>query len=176
MAVCVLLIMVVIAMILILHFSSPDSPKVTLVSLTASKFNLSTGDHISGHLNLQFQVLNPNLKKNFLYDDITISVYYGKHHHLASTVFPGFVHKKIETMPINITVRFEPGTMVRGISYDLTTYGFVKFDVKLSTLVYWRPWQFGYFRCSCDGVEVGLLSETGGHGEMIGPERNCEES
>ncbi|VVA92385.1 unnamed protein product [Arabis nemorensis] len=174
MAAFVILGLVATTVLLVLFFCLPDSPEVTLASLTVTKFN-STGDHISGYWNLQFQVLNTNLETDFFYDDVYCSVYHGKNR-LASTVFPSFVQKARETTPIHVTVHLTPETIARGINNDLITNSFAEFDVKLTSLVKWSLWSSEYVRVSCDDVEVGLLRAAGGHGKMIGPAKKCKVS
>ncbi|KFK44578.1 hypothetical protein AALP_AA1G276800 [Arabis alpina] len=155
---------------------SPDFPEVTLASLTVTKFNSTGGDHISGHWNLQFQVLNPNLETDFFYEDFCCSVYHGKNL-LASTVFPRFVQKARETTPINVTVYLTQETSAIGIGNDLTNNDFAEFDVKLTTIIKWSVLSLSSdITISCDDVAVGLLHTVGGHGKMIGPARKCKVS
>lgn len=171
---CILIGFLAAVILLALLFYSPDTPEVTLASLTVTKFNF-TGDHISGNFNIQFQSLNPNLCTDFFYKDVNFAVYHGKHR-LASTALSGFVQKKIQTTLINVTVHLTQGTTAEGIGNDLTTYSFSQFDVKLTAIIKWGLWSFDYLRFSCDDVAVGLLATTGGHGKMIGPVRKCQVS
>ncbi|CAH8253494.1 unnamed protein product [Arabidopsis lyrata] len=173
-ACCVFLGSILLAIILLIFFYPPDLPKVSLSSLTVTKFN-STGDHISGYLNMQFQVLNPNLVTDFFYHDVNCSVYHDKDH-LASTMSPGFVHPARETRQISVTVHLTPGTTARGIGDDLATYDFTEFDVKLTILVKSLFRSSEFVEVSCDDVTVGLLPTIGGHGKMIGPARICQVS
>lgn len=129
--------------------SPPDLPKVSLTSLTVTKFN-STGDHISGYLIMQFQVLNPNLETDLFYNNVNCSVYHSKHR-LASTVSPHFVPQ------INVVVHLTPWTTARGIGNDLATYGFADFDVKLTAVKKWLFWSSEAITVSCDDVVVGPL-------------------
>ncbi|CAN8306675.1 unnamed protein product [Cochlearia groenlandica] len=87
---------------------------------------------------MKFQVLNANSEKDFLYNDITFSVYYVKHHNMASYHVPRVCSKEDKS----------PGP---------STSPFV------SSREIW---------CSCDGVEVGLLSEAGCQG---GDDRSRED-
>ncbi|CAA7036269.1 unnamed protein product [Microthlaspi erraticum] len=171
---CVLFGFLAATILLVLLFYPPDTPEVTLASLTVTKFNF-TGDHISGNFNIQFQSLNPNLGTDFFYKDVDCSVYYGKHR-LASTVLSGFAQKERETKLINATVHLTQGTTAKGIGNDLTIFSVSQFDVTLTSLIEWEPWSFYYLRFSCDDVAVGFLATTGGHGKMIGPARKCQVS
>lgn len=175
MGACIFFGLIITGIVLVLFFSSPDLPKISLASLNVTKLNNSTGDRLFSCLNMQFQVLNPNLGTNIYYNDVYCSVYHGKNR-LASTVSPAFNQRAREKTQINVTVNLIPGTIARGIRNDLATYGFVKFDVKLTAVIKLLFQSSESVKISCDDVVVGLLPASGGNAKMIGPARMCRVS
>ncbi|CAH8390131.1 unnamed protein product [Eruca vesicaria subsp. sativa] len=169
-AACFLIGLVLTALFLVIFFSPPQFPCVTLVSLNVSRLNFTTA-RISGYVDMQFQVINGNMLTDFSYDDVYCSMYRGKRL-LASTMFPAFSQRAWETKPINFTVYLTPLTRAREVGKD--PYALEEFDVKLVTFIKWRFGSSKSVMFSCDEVPVGLVLTTPGHGKMIGPARNCE--
>lgn len=98
MAVCFVLGLILAAVFIVIFFSPPELPHITLVSLSVSRLNF-TSYHISGYVDMQFQVLNANLLTDFSYGDVYCSMYHGKRR-LATTMFPAFFQRASETKPI----------------------------------------------------------------------------
>ncbi|CAF2045608.1 unnamed protein product [Brassica rapa] len=140
MAVCFVLGLILTSVFIVIFFSPPELPHITLASLKVSRLNF-TSYHISGYVDMQFQVINSNLLTDFSYDDVYCSIYHGKRR-LDSTMFPAF---------------FQRAT--RELRKELPPYSFEEFDVKLDTFIKWR---FGSsssksVRVSCNEVPVGLV-------------------
>lgn len=156
MAVCFVLGLILTAVFIVIFFSPPELPHITLASLNVSKLNF-TSYHISGYVDMQFQVLNANLLTDFSYGDVYCSMYHGKRR-LDSTMFPAFFQRATETKPINFTLYLAPVTTARELRKELAPYSFEEFDVK-HTFIKWRVGSSSSksVRVSCNEVPVGLV-------------------
>ncbi|KAL0795457.1 hypothetical protein Bca101_066834 [Brassica carinata] len=176
MATCFVLGLILTSIFLVVYFSPPELPHVTLVSLNVSKLNFTSYHNVSGYVDMQFQVLNANMLTDFCYDEFNCSMYHGERR-LASTMFQGFFQRARETETINFTVYLTPvTTTAKEIRKDSAPYSFEEFDVKLATFINWGYGSSKSVSVTCNEVPVGLVLRAPGHGKMIGPARKCKVS
>ncbi|WZZ16677.1 hypothetical protein YC2023_109766 [Brassica napus] len=108
MAVCFVLGLILTSVFIVIFFSPPELPHITLASLKVSRLNF-TSYHISGYVDMQFQVINSNLLTDFSYDDVYCSIYHGKRR-LDSTMFPAFFQRAKFDVKLDTFIKWRFGS------------------------------------------------------------------
>jgi hypothetical protein len=158
----------------------PRLPDFSVESLSLSKFSVaSNSSSITGTWNVRFAVFNPNKKMSISYDVVDSGLLY-KSETISQTRLPPFKQGKRNQTVVDAAFSAADtyvGTRVASDIVGERARGSVSFNVEVQARVQFRTggWRVRsrWLRVWCQGLAVGLSSNSSGSGNLVGGARDC---
>lgn len=159
----------------------PRLPDFRVDSLSLSKFSVASNSSssITGTWSVRFAVYNPNKKMSISYDVIESALFYKSEFISRTRLAPFKQGKRNQTVvdaAFSVADTYVDGWVVNDINGDRAR-GSVSFNVQVQARVQFRTggWRVRsrYLRVWCQGLAVGLSSNSSGSGNLVGGARDC---
>ncbi|KAF5447433.1 hypothetical protein F2P56_032987 [Juglans regia] len=156
----------------------PRLPDFRVDSLSLSNFS-SASSSLTGNWNVRFSVYNPNKKLSISYEEVLSSLFYKKEF-ISNTRMPPFKLGKRNQTVLDVSFSAADTYVDRWVVNDINgdrARGTVSFNVLVKAWVQfragaWRP-RNRSIRVLCEGLAVGLSSNSSGSGMLVGGARDC---